>query len=76
MSDLHERAKVRLNQQRRVDHAVDTLEHLIKLHMPGDFGEREIAELYMMKSRLTQLIRHQHVIDREVATARIVDEGY
>jgi hypothetical protein len=73
---LHERAKLRLNQQRRLDNATDKIIELIKLHMPGDFGDREVAEVCMIKSRLTQLIKHQHVIDREVATARIIDEGY
>lgn len=66
-SSLHERAKLRASQQRKLDHACEVIEGLIKLHMPGDIGEREIAELAMMRSRLTILIKHQHVKDREYA---------
>lgn len=73
---LHDRAKLRLNQQRRLDHAVETITELIRLHMPFDFGEREVAELAMMQARITLLIKHQHVINREIAQARIIDEGY
>lgn len=74
---LHERAKLRASQQRKLDHACNNIEELIKLHMPGDLGEREAAELYMMKARLTALIKHQHIINPTYREARILeDEGY
>ena len=69
--NLHERTKLRASQQRRLDHAYEVIEGLIKLHMPGDLGERETSELFMMKTRLTILIKHQHVINREIAMSRV-----
>lgn len=76
MTGVAERAKIRLNQQRKLDHACEVIEQLIKTHMPGDLGEREAAELHMMKVRLTALIKHQHVINREYAQEKIAREGY
>lgn len=73
---LSDRAKLRANEQRRLDHACEVLDSLIDTHMPDDIGEREKAEVHMMKMRLTQLIKHQHVKDREIASKRIIAEGY
>jgi hypothetical protein len=70
---LKDRAKLRASQERRLDHACMVIEGLITLHMPGTLGEREIAELSMMKSRLSILIKHQHVKDREYARIRMED---
>jgi hypothetical protein len=77
---LKDRAKLRASQERRLDHACMVIEGLITLHMPGTLGEREIAELSMMKSRLSILIKHQHVKDREYAGEKMdkvwLEEGY
>ena len=74
--DLNERAKLRASQQRKLDHACDVIRFLIKEHMPGDIGEREAAELHMMKTRLELLIKHQHVIDRSYAEVKIEAGDY
>jgi len=74
MNTLKDRAKLRASQQRRLEHAVNTIEHLIAIHMPGRVGEHETAELRMMELRLLQLIKNQHVINREVAAKRISAE--
>lgn len=75
--NLNERTKLRASQQRKLDHACEVIDALIHLHMPGDLGEREAAELHMMKTRLTLLIKHQHVIDRQYAESKIqLIEGY
>jgi hypothetical protein len=71
MTSLNERAKLRASQERKLLHACEVIEELIKLHMPGDIGEREVAELSMMRSRLAILIKHQHVKDREYAEQKI-----
>lgn len=76
MSALTDRAKLRASQQRKLDHACDVIEDLIRTHMPDEIGDRETAELAMMKARLTLLIKHQHVIDREVVARRMEIEGY
>lgn len=77
MTDIADRAKLRTNQQNRLDRAVDTIEALIKLHMPNDHGDREAAELHMLQMRLTALIKHQHVKDEGYKQYRIVeDSGY
>lgn len=69
--NLNERNKLRTSQQRRLDHACEVVDELIKAHMPGNLGERESAELHMMKTRLTLLIKHQHVIDRQYAEQKV-----
>ena len=77
MSELNDRKKLRASQERKLQHAVSTISELIRLHMPGDLGERETAELYMMAQRLFLLIKHQHVKDRDYAQYRVVEEtGY
>lgn len=76
MTDLHDRAKLRASQERKLVHACDVIRALIKQHMPGDFGEHEEAELFMMKARLTALIKAQHIInpERREATAVRLEE--
>jgi hypothetical protein len=70
-SSPHERAKLRASQERKLQHATSVISELIRLHMPGDIGEREQAELHMMSQRLFILIKHQHVKDREYATEKM-----
>lgn len=76
MNGIEARARLRLNQQRRLDHACDVIAELIRLHIPNPEGEREAAELAMMKARLTALIKHQHIINPEYKAHKIAQEGY
>lgn len=65
-----QRAAVRASEQRRLEHAIETLTSLCNRHDPGQNGERQVAELEGLKQRLTQLIRNQHIIDPEYAAHR------
>lgn len=69
-SELQKRAAVRNSEQRRLEHAIETLTELSNKHDPGQNGERQVAELEGLKQRLTQLIRNQHIIDPDYAAHR------
>lgn len=75
ISGLTERARLRGSQKRKLDHACANIRELIRLHMPGDIGEREMAELHMLHMKLDLLIKNQHIIDPEYREAKTNIEG-
>lgn len=59
-SSLKERAKLRLSEQRRLDHAYQTFEALCNKH---NADERDSHDLYVLYLKLLNLIRNQHIKD-------------
>ena len=56
-----ERAKLRASELRRLDHAVDTINTMIAKHETGIEREFDLSELHKLKTRLTELIKNQHL---------------
>lgn len=59
-TDTRERAKIRLNEERRVKHAHAVLKELMLRH---HIDERDIQELFTLMLRLTTAIQNQHIRD-------------
>lgn len=75
-TEAQERAKLRANEQRKVDHAYNTLKDLMLKHR---MDEHDGAELYAIMCRLTHAIQNQHIKDERYAkykAQRIDIEGY
>lgn len=63
-TEAQERAKLRLNEQRRVEHARDTIRELLTKH---DIDERDAFELHLICTRLLHAIKNQHIKDERYA---------
>lgn len=66
-SDVQVRASMRTNEKRKLMHAVDTLIVLLEKH---NLGEREVADLHILKSKLFHAINNQHIVDKAYAEYR------
>ena len=64
VNQLKERAKLRANEERRLDHAYKTFVELMIAHKQN---ERDIADLYSMHARLVTAIKNQHIKDTSYA---------
>lgn len=71
-SDLKARAAIRNSEHRRMLHAMETLEELLRKHFPGALGEHYTADLAAMKAHLTETIRNQHIIDPNYAAHKAI----
>ncbi len=63
-TEAQERAKLRANEQRRVEHAERAILDLLKKH---NIDEREGFELHMICTRLQHAIKNQHIKDERYA---------
>lgn len=69
-TEVQKRAALRLNEQSRADHAFAVLEALIEKHwtVVGEvLKERDLQELYMLRTRLLHAIKNQHIKDADYA---------
>lgn len=57
---IEQRARVRANEQKRMEHAITTLEDLCRRH---NLDERDLFELHLLRVRLTDAIKNQHVAE-------------
>lgn len=64
---LKDRAKLRLNEQRRLEHAVKVLEDLINKHMGGLDQAHSLHEVARLAILLEHLVKNQHIKDSDYA---------
>jgi hypothetical protein len=71
-TDLQVRAALRASEERRLDHACNTLIELVNKHAIHDIErEYDCAEINKLQVRLQAAIKNQHVRDRAIAARRI-----
>jgi hypothetical protein len=74
-SEVQQRAKLRLSEQRRLEHARDTLYSLIDKHFTPEQAERDSSELYKLTKLLEHAIKNQHIKDANYAEYKRVNVG-
>jgi hypothetical protein len=75
ISEVQQRAKLRLSEQRRLEHARDTLYSLIDKHFDPQRAEREASELYKLTKLLEHAIKNQHIKDANYAEYKRTEVG-
>lgn len=64
---IQERAALRASEERRLKHAYDVILELMQKHQ---IDEREMHELYSIYTRLSGVIRNQHITDADYRRAK------
>ncbi len=59
-TEAQDRAKLRANEQRKVEHAQEVIAGLLTRH---NLDERDISELHFICTRLQHAIKNQHIKD-------------
>lgn len=64
---VRDRTKLRVNEQRKLEHACKVLEDLIGRHMNDMAQAHGLHELHVLQMQLTTLIKNQHIKDADYA---------
>lgn len=59
LTDVRERAKLRVNEENRAKRAFDSLEALVSKHL----SDQRVSELNALEALLLHAIRNQHLIE-------------
>lgn len=71
-TEVQQRAAVRANEQRRVEHAIEVLRELVERHATDPIDmELDLQELHMLKVQLLHKIKHQHIKDADYAKFKL-----
>lgn len=66
-TDVQKRALLRSSEQRKLEHAFETLSVLVRKHLNEEQAEREIQELHVLRIKLEFCIKNQHIFDKAYA---------
>lgn len=66
-----QRERVRVNEQKRLEHACAVLEELVGKHMSDMTQAHALHELHVLKMQLELFIKNQHIKDADYAKYKL-----